>query len=465
MTEKLSKHNFLMVAIIVVGGFVTILNQTVISPALPSIMAKFSISAATGQWLTTIFMLVMGIMIPISAWLIGRFSTRQVFIAALGMFVCGTLLCALAPSFQLLLIGRVLQAIGTGVQMPFVSVTVMQLFPKERRGFALGIVGVVIGAAPAIGPTLSGYLVDALGWRAIFWVTIPLAIILIILALIKLTNLTEAKAGKLDVLSVILSTLGFGGILLGASEAGDEGWLSALTIAPLILGILILIWFVRRQLKLKQPLLDVGLLKNGTLAVATALSALVMAGMTVAAVVMPIYLQTLHHETALMSGLIMLPGAVLMAAMSPVSGKLFDRYGPKPLAITGLFLLAGGSLLLTFVKADTSLIYLAAVYALRFFGISLVNMPLTNWGINALLNHQIPHGNAIINTARQVGGSIGSAVLVTVMTIASSGAPGGASVAGVNAAFTGTTILMAVGFISALIVFRRVKIGSSYDER
>jgi EmrB/QacA subfamily drug resistance transporter len=463
MAEKLGKDKILMVAIIILGGFITILNQTVISPALPHIMTQFNITAATGQWLTTIFMLVMGIMIPITAWLINRFSTRQVFVSAMTLFLIGTILCTTAPNFIMLLVGRVLQAVGTGIQMPFVSVSIMQIFPKSRRGFALGIVGVVIGAAPAIGPTLSGYLVDSLGWRSIFWVTIPLAILIVLFALKKLENLPESKAGKLDILSVILSTLGFGGVLFGASSAGDFGWGSPLTIVPFIVGAAGIAWFAYRQWHIKEPLLDLKILKNRTLTEATILTVIISLGMTVAAVVMPIYLQTLHHETALVSGLIMLPGALVSAAMSPFSGKLFDKLGPKPLAIAGLGLLAGGSLGLTFLGTDTSLVYLCVMYTLRFVGISLVNMPVTTWGINALLNHQIAHGNAIINTARQVGGSIGSAILVTVMTIVSAGAAGGASVAGVNAAFIGTTICMFAGFLFALIIFWKVKIGPNYD--
>jgi EmrB/QacA subfamily drug resistance transporter len=450
----------LMVAIIIVGGFIAILNQTVMSPALPTIMREYDITAAVGQWLTSIFLLVNGLMIPVAAFLINRFSTRQLFTAAMLAFTAGTTLAALSVNFPMLLAARILQAVGAGIQMPFTQVMIMMIFPKERRGFALGISGIVIGFAPAMGPTVGGWLVDEFGWKSIFVCIAPLGILVMIFAAIFLRNLNVSTKQHLDILSVILSTIGFGGVLFGFSSAGSMGWLHVLTIAPVVVGLAAVGLFIRRQLKTEKPLLNLRVLTNAVFSTSTILSSVVASGLTFAAVLTPIFLQNVLGKSALHSGLILMPGAIVMALISPVSGALFDKFGPRLLSIFGLVIITVGSGMMSFLSPGTPSWYILVAYTFRMGGISLVNMPINTWGINALSSAMIAHGNSINNTARQVAGSIGTAALVTVMMLVA-GSHGGTEVsaasAGIDAAFMGGTAITFCALVLAIVRVGKVK--------
>ncbi|MDR0875802.1 MAG: multidrug efflux MFS transporter [Clostridiales Family XIII bacterium] len=462
---KLTKTGKRMVGIIIVGGFITVLNQLVMSPALPTVMVEFGITPAVGQWLTSIFLLVNGLMVPVTAYLIARFTSRQIFTFAMIAFTAGSVVAAFSTGFSTLMLGRILQAIGAGVMLPFSMVTLMLIFPKERRGFALGLSGIVIGLAPAFGPTFAGYMVDEFGWRYIFSCLAPLAAVVCIIALIWLKNIGERKTTHLDWLSVVLSTVAFGGLLFGFSTAGSRGWVHPLTFIPIIVGAIVLVFFVRRQLHLPEPMLNLRVLKNPVFSVSTILSAIVSASLTVGAVLTPIYLQSVQGISALSSGLLLMPGALIMAGMSLVSGTLFDRIGPRMLSIIGLSGMTIGSLMLSFLDVHSAYLYVCFGYSLRSLGIAMVNMPVNTWGINQLPNSLIAHGNAINNTVRQVAGSIGTAILVTVMTIVSASwiSPGAeATTLGINAAFRGATGLMAAGLIIAII---KVKGGRDGEDR
>jgi EmrB/QacA subfamily drug resistance transporter len=450
--QKVSRKEILMVGILIFGGLITVLNQTVMSPALPSIMKAFQITASDGQWLTSIFLLVNGLMVPITAYLIGRFSSRQLFIAAMSVFTAGTVVCAFSTSFIMLLAGRVLQAMGAGIMLPFVSVMVMLIFPKERRGMALGVVGVVFGVGPAAGPTFGGWLVDVWGWQYIFYAIVPLAVISIVLGIILLKNIGDRQKNRLDWFSVLLSTFGFGGLLFGFSSAGSAGWLSYRTYAPILIGIVIVIFFIRRQIKRDEPLLNFRVFKNPTFTIGMTVTTIVAMGMTVAAVITPIFMQNVLGLSAMRSGLLIMPGAVIMAGISPVSGFLFDKFGPRWMCITGCSIIVVGSGMLALMTPATTQLYVCFAYTFRMAGIALVNMPANTWGLNALKDESIAHGNAIINTARQVFGSIGTALLVTVMMLVGNIFAGSEEIAatakGIDAAFMGSTVIT----IAALIL-------------
>jgi EmrB/QacA subfamily drug resistance transporter len=337
---------------------------------------------------------------------------------------------------------------------------IMLIFPKSRRGFALGISGVVIGLAPAAGPTVAGWLVDEFGWRSIFVGIAPLGVLVMIFAAVFLRNLSIPSRPHLDILSVALSTLGFGGVLFGFSAAGSMGWLHPFTIAPILVGIAAVIFFVRRQLKTEQPLLNLRVLKNAVFSTSTIISSVVASGLTFAAVLTPIFLQDVLGKSALHSGLILMPGAIVMAAISPVSGALFDKFGPRALSIIGLVIIVAGSAMLSFLSLGTPSWYILVAYTFRMAGIALVNMPVNTWGINALSGEMIAHGNSINNTGRQVAGSIGTAVLVTVMMLVSAshgGSSVSASAAGIEAAFMGGTIITFSALVLAVIRVGRVK--------
>lgn len=453
--------NSLIIGVMLSGAFIAVLNQTILSPALPSIMRDMHITAVEGQWLTTAFMLVNGIMIPITAYLIDRFTTRQIFLSSMILFTAGTALAGFAGSFVLLLVARILQAMSAGILMPMIQTVILLLFPKEKRGSAMGTVGIVIAFAPAVGPTLAGWMVDAWGWHSVFLIIAPLAAIDVILGFFLLRNVGETGKPALDCLSVIFSTLGFGGLLYGFSAAGNYGWGHALTLVPLAVGIVFFIVFVRRQLKLKTPLLELRVLETNVFSYATIISMIVNAALIAGTIITPIYLQNILHFTAMQSGLVMLPGAIIMGIMSPITGNLFDRFGPRMIAITGLSIMTGFTLFFVFMDETWTFGFLCMIYTVRMFGLSLVNMPITTWGLNALDNRMIAHGSAINNTARQVAGSIGTAILITIMAMVTalnrSAGSVKATLSGMHAAFCVAFGLSAVALIMAILFVKKEK--------
>lgn len=407
-----------VLAVLVSGAFVIILNQTLLNTALPAFMQAFDITASAAQWVTTSFMLVNGIMIPITAFLIQKFATRGLFLTAMILFTVGTLVCALAPVYPVMLIGRVIQASSGGIIMPLMQTILFAIFPVEKRGSAMGTFGLVIAFAPAIGPSLSGWIVDHFPWEVLFYMMLPIAIIDLAIAYFILRNVTERTYPKLDVLSVILSIFGFGGLLFGFGTAGDAGWPSAEVIVPLIVGAVSLVIFIRRQLRLEHPILEFRVLRYRMFTLNTVLGMCVFIVMIGGMMVLPLYMQNMNDFSAMESGLALLPGAAVMGLMSPVTGRIFDAVGAKWLAIAGFALLTVTTLMFAGLKADTSFLYLAAVNTVRMFGVAMVMMPVTTAALNQLPQRLIPHGSALNNTLRQIAASVGTAVLVTIMVSA-----------------------------------------------
>src|SRR5699024_10232870 len=330
---KESRSNVPLIIVLLSGAFITILNQTLLGTALPPIMEDLQLNESTVQWLQSIFMLVNGIMIPITAFLIERFTTRKLFLTAMILFTFGTLIAAIAPNFSLLLIGRIFQAAGAGIMMPLLQTIMFLIFPIEKRGTAMGMFGLVIAFAPAIGPSLSGWLVDHFPWRSVFYVVLPIAMINIIAAYFLLRNVTEQTFPKVDIPSIILSTLGFGGLLYGFSIAGNVGWISAQVGISIVVGSICLFIFIQRQLKLEQPILEFRVFKYNIFSLTTALGMIVFVSMIGTAVILPLYMQNMLGFSALDSGLVLLPGAIVMGMMNPITGRLFDLYGAKWLSI------------------------------------------------------------------------------------------------------------------------------------
>ncbi|GAB3797560.1 DHA2 family efflux MFS transporter permease subunit [Virgibacillus kimchii] len=455
MTEEERKkiNRIPLMLVLISGAFVAILNQTLLATALPHMMDDLNVDANRIQWLQSIFMLVNGVMIPITAFLIERFSTRGLFLTAMGLFAVGTLVCAVSLNFEMLLTGRVLQASGAGIMMPLMQTILFLVYPRESRGKAMGYFGLVISFAPAIGPTLSGYLVENFHWSSLFYVVLPIAIIDLIVAYFILKNITEQTYPKVDILSIILSTLGFGGLLYGFSIAGDVGWTSTETIVSFMIGAITLTFFIYRQLKLETPILEFRIFRYPTFTLATSIGMVSFMSMIGGAIILPIYMQDMLGFTALESGLMLLPGALLMGVMNPINGTLFDKFGGK-------WLLTGGSLgvaITTFMFANlddsTSFIYLASVNALRMLFISMIMMPSTTAGLNALPSKLLPHGTAMNNTLRQMSGAVGTAMLVSVMTyqaIPGEGVMG--EIHGVNMSFFVAALLAVGGFIISLFI-------------
>lgn len=406
----------LLVAVILAGAFVVILNQTLLNTAIPKIMVDLKISASTAQWLTTGFMLTNGVMIPVTAFLIEKFSTRKLFITAMSLFSAGTLIAAFAPNFPFLLTARIVQAAGAGLMIPLMQTIFLLVFPVEKRGAAMGMVGLVIAFAPAIGPTLSGWIVESHSWRVLFYMVFPIAVLDVIFSIFALKNVTKLSNPKIDYLSIVLSSFGFGGLLYGFSSAGNHGWSSTQVLVALIVGGVAVSLFVWRQLVLKRPMLEFRVFKNKIYALTVFIGMVVMVSMIGVELLLPLYMQNARGYTPLQSGLLLLPGAVVMGIMSPITGRIFDKIGARPLAIIGLAIVAIMTFLFSNMTSSTSYEYMMIIYALRMFGISLVMMPVQTAGLNQLPNKLIPHGTAMTSTLRQVASSIGTAILITIMT-------------------------------------------------
>lgn len=405
-----------LVVTMIVGAFVAVLNQTILATALPKIMKDLDITAATGQWLTTAFLLTNGIMIPVTALLIEKISSKVLFLTAMIVFTIGTVIAAISGSFSTLLIGRIIQAAGAGIMMPLLQTIFLLIFPRERRGAIMGLMGLVIAFAPAIGPTLSGWVVDSYDWHVLFIILIPIAVIDIILAIFGMKKVVILKNTKIDYFSIVLSTLGFGSLLYGFSAAGNDGWSDPGVVTMLILGAVFTFLFVWRQLRIDNPILEMRVFRYPIFTLSVILGSIVMMAMIGAEIVLPLYTQNILGESAFHSGLLLLPGALVMGIMSPVTGIIFDKIGARWLTIIGLIILTGGTIPFIFLKADTSIWYVVIFYAVRFLGIAMVMMPVSTAGMNALPEKLINHGTAVNNTIRQIAGSIGTAILITVLT-------------------------------------------------
>ncbi|MFY3792114.1 DHA2 family efflux MFS transporter permease subunit [Ureibacillus sp. MALMAid1270] len=410
------KPPYLMIVILFVGAFVAFLNNTLLNVALPTMMVDLGVDYTTIQWLANGYMLVSGVLTPASAYFITRYNTRPLFIISTIIFVLGTLLAALAPVFGVLLAGRMLQAVGASFMGPLLMNVMLISFPVEKRGAALGVFGLVMIAAPAIGPTLSGYIVEHHHWRALFFMILPFAVISLLLSFWKLKNVLPTRKVSLDYFSLVLSAIGFGGILYGFSTSGDKGWSSPIVITSLVIGVIGIVLFVLRQLKLESPVLDMGVFKSPMYALAAIISAVLSMAMMGGMILTPAYVQSVRGIEPFVSGLMMLPGALVMAFMSPVTGKLFDKIGPKPLAIIGLSIMIVTTFLLSLLNMDSSYLYIISVFSVRALGIALVMMPIQTNGLNSLTAKLYPHGTASNNTISQIAGAIGTAVLVSIMT-------------------------------------------------
>lgn len=401
---------------LIIGLFVAALNETLMGNALPELMKSFDVSAATAQWLSTAFMLVVGVLVPVTAILQQWFTTRKIFLSAMGLFFVGTVIAAVSPTFSVLLIGRIIQAVGTGMLLPLVMNVIMTIYPPEKRGGAMGTLGLVVMFAPAIGPTVSGLIVDGLSWRWLFYLVTPFALLSVIIGAAVLKNVSEVTKPRVDFLSIVLSTIGFGGIVYGFSSAGEHGWSQPEVIWTIAAGGVALLLFVWRQLILKQPVMDLRAFKYPTFALVAVLLFVLMMTFFSSAIMLPMFMQGVLLVTAFKSGLILLPGGIINGFMAPVSGKLFDRFGPRVLVIPGLVIAVISLWQFTRFDDTTSTGFLVAIHIALMIGVALVMMPAQTAGLNQLPNHLHPHGTAILNTLQQVSGAIGTALYISIMS-------------------------------------------------
>lgn len=411
------KHPKLMAAILMVGAFIGLFSETALNMALTNVMDDFAISPAIAQWLTTGYLLVLGILVPISALLMKWFSTKQLVVSSLLFAIIGTVLGALSSNFPVLLVGRLIQAIGTGLLLPVMMSVILLIFPMNKRGVMMGIMGMVITAAPALGPTVSGFIISTLDWTYIFWISALLYFILLMVGYFNLENVSEITKPRIDILSVFLSTIGFGGTIFALSTLAESSFGEIKVWLPLIIGLLALIIFSLRQFKMDEPMINLRVFKYPMFTVGTILLFIAMLVILSTAILLPFYLKGALLVSALSAGLIMLPGNIANMLMAPVVGGLFDKLGARKFLIVGfLFVLLGNGMLMLIVAATTPIWQIVVACILLFLGISMIIMPAQTNGLNQLPRELYGDGSAVMNTLNQVAGAIGTAVAITLFT-------------------------------------------------
>ncbi|HVI40891.1 MAG TPA: DHA2 family efflux MFS transporter permease subunit [Anaerovoracaceae bacterium] len=414
------KNSKLIVPIVIAGSLVSTLGQGVMTVALPKVMSEFAVNVAIAQWLTNIYLLFLGIMIPCTGYLMKRFSSKNLFLFADTLFTLGCLISMFAGSFAVLIFSRIVQAVGAGILLPLVQVVIFRIYPKDQRGKLMGVVGLVISAGPALGQILAGFLTDAFGWRSIFIALGAISLLCIIAAVVLLRQsddqAEDAKATKLDVPSILLSTLGFGGLVSGATNIGKYGFRAMQSSIPLAVGIVFTALFIIRQLKVQHPLLELRVFKNRNFTKSAACIALVYGNMIGFATLSAVYIQTVRGFSATTYSLLILPGTVIVAVLNPLAGKILDKHGPHYLSIAGTLLITIGGILMSLLGKDSSFLYFGLSYSVQVVGVVGLLQPLATWSVNNLEPVYTEHGTAIINTARQVGGAIVSAILVAIMS-------------------------------------------------
>jgi DHA2 family lincomycin resistance protein-like MFS transporter len=457
------KADYGVVAWLVAATFVVILNETIMMNAIPRLMGEFAVDARAAQWLSTAFMLTMAVVIPVTGWFLQRVTTRQAYVLAMAVFSVGTLVAALAPAFWLLIAGRIIQAAGTAVMMPLLMTTLMSVVPEHDRGRIMGRVVMAISVAPALGPAVSGVVLEFTSWRWLFGLVLPISVGMLIAGLRRLTNVGEVRVHSVDVASIVISALGFGTAVYGLSLVGGpnvvvDAFGQQASIHPLWfvgVGSLVVGTFVWRQLVLQRsdnPLLDLRTLRHTTFTLGLLLMVVAFMGFMGSMIVLPIYLQELRGLTSLETGLLMIPGGLAMGLSGPRIGHLFDQFGARPLIVPGAIAVTAALAILTQVTPTTPIAVILAAHILFMGGLAGLFTPVFTLSLNSVPEHLYSHASSLLGTTQQVAGAIGTALVVTVMSwraadLTSSGASvTEAAIGGTQWAFI-TGALLSVGII------------------
>lgn len=452
--------------LLLVAVFVVFLNETMMGVALPRIQESLHIDATQGQWLTTAFALTMAVVIPITGWLMQRLNTRPVFTVAMSSFVLGTLVAALSPVFEMLVVGRVIQAVGTAIMMPLMMTTVMMIVAEEERGRVMGRVSIVMSVAPAIGPIVSGALIQVLPWQGLFWVMLPIALVMLIIGVRRVPNVSQTRKVRLDTASVILSALAFSALVFGLSQIGAAaiGEAAVQPWVPITAGLLPLAVFVWRQLVLQRTdsaLLDLRTFLSRDFAVSVAMMTAAMVSLFGAFIVIPQFARYTLGLEPLWVGAILLPGGLLMGLAGPTVGRLYDRFGPRPLVIPGSIGLAVALWTFAFgLGVGSSWVVLLGAHIVLMLSLAFLFTPAFSASLGSLAPQLYSHGSATIATLQQVAGAAGTAIFVALYAtgVASTGGadpdlPSSAAAAqGSHLAFVAGAILSLAVIVLALLV-------------
>ncbi|MFC3299016.1 multidrug efflux MFS transporter [Arthrobacter agilis] len=460
--DALPARDKLVITLLLISAFVVILNETIMGVAIPRLVQELGVTVGAGQWLTTAFLLTMAVVIPVTGFLLHRFNTRPVFLAAMTLFSLGTLIAALAPGFGMLVAGRVVQASGTAIMMPLLMTTVMTLVPVTSRGKVMGNISIVIAVAPALGPTISGGILSVLEWRWIFWLVLPIALAALAIGAAKMQNVTTPRRSAIDVLSVILSAFAFGGIIFGFSRLGEASEGSAVPPwLPLVAGLVILAVFVGRQLSLQRrdaALLDLRVFSSRNFTISLTAIAVSMMALFGTIILIPIYVQTVLGQEPFVSGLLLLPGGLAMGLLGPVVGRIYDRRGPRVLLVPGSLLVSAVFWAMTQVTETTPVLLVLAAHVVLSIGLALIFTPLLTSALGSVKPQLYSHGSAVFGTAQQLAGAAGTALFISVMTLQTAaltaeGAAGPAAMAGgIRAAFLYGAVIFLVAVVASFFV-------------
>lgn len=468
LDPAIARRNRVAIVLLLAAVFVVFLNETTMSVAVPQIMDDLRISPSEGQWLTTGFALTMAVVIPVTGFLLQRVNTRPVFITAMSLFTAGTLLAAIAPGFGALIAGRVVQATGTAIMMPLLMTTVLTLVPMSDRGRIMGRISIVMSVAPAIGPAVSGLILELVGsWRGLFWVMLPISAAMLVIGIARVPNVSEPRRVPLDVLSVVLSAFAFSGLVFGLSNLGlaAEGKAMVPSWIPLSIGAAMLALFIWRQIVLQRDdaaFLDLRVFRARTFAIAVGFLVILMGVLFGVVILLPIYLERGLGVDVLTIGLTLLPGGLVMGLLGPIVGRVYDKVGPRPLVIPGSIAMSGAIWAMAFFGPETPLWFVLGTHVLLSLGLGCLFTPVFTSATGALPRHLYSHGSATIATIQQVAGAAGTAAFIALLAIgtAAAGAPSPEDatsaqlVAGTQLAFLGGAILSPLAVIAAFFVTR-----------
>lgn len=459
--QKQVRNPKLMAFVLMFGAFIGLFGETAMNMALTEIMADFTVGPSTAQWLTTGYLLVLAVLVPLSSYLVRWFTTRQLIVGAFMISIIGSLLAAVSPSFSVLLIGRMVQAIGTGIFLPLMFSVVLMIFPIQKRGAVMGIVGLVLTAGPALGPTISGLIISSSSWHYIFWIMIVLYVVVLLIGFSKIDSVSTITKPKVDILSILLSTIGFGGIVYALATMAEISISKPQVWVPLVVGMILLIGFTVRQLKMAEPMINLKVFKYPMYSLGIVMMIATMFSILSVAILTPLYLKSVLAYSAIGAGLLMLPGNVLNIIMSPVVGSNFDKVGAKVFTRIGFFLIAIASILfLVTISSTTPVWQIVAILCMFFLGVSMTIMPAQTNAMNALPAELYADGSAALNTLTQIAGAAGTAIAITMFTsgqnkyIAEHGAnePLEFLAYGVNHAYISVLIIAVVGLICSIFI-------------
>ncbi|MED5020895.1 DHA2 family efflux MFS transporter permease subunit [Paenibacillus chibensis] len=452
VTNRQIKTGPIMAALLV-AGFVGLFSETALNIALGELSQLFAIDATTVQWLATGYFLTLGILVPVTGILMQKCTTRQMFITAILLMIIGTVLAATAPVFGLLLAGRVIQAAGLAINLPLTQNVIFTIFPPHKRGAAMGIMGLVMLAGPALGPTLAGLILDTLSWHWIFLVTLPFLLFSFIFGLAYLSNVNEIRKVSIDAASVILSTIGFGGLVYGVSVAGDIGWTSWEVMGSIVIGIIALILFAVRQLKMEQPMLNLKAFSYPLFVLGVLMSFITFFNMLSLLVILPMYMQMALLVTAFTTGLLLLPGSLLNCVLAPMIGRMFDRHGPKAVITPGTMMVVIGYAAYSQFGTGTALWLIVVTHIVMMLGIGMVLASVQTNTLSSLPRQYYPDGIALTQTVQQVAGAIGIAVMVSLMSARQSSYLADTANDAAQAAAAGSSLVLKIGLLLAVVNF------------